>query len=799
MEFGISIEDGSSRLSSFASDSNNKSISLRDWQRRGLDYFFGEANGKALFESCTGSGKSLFAVEIIKKIWETNPKYKVLIVVPKNVIMETGWYKELYDAGISIKDIGIYYGNIKEYGKITITNMQNLDRIATDMFDVLVLDECFTGDTKISLMPEKYCEDNKKGHITESTIKYLVEHKSKKKIITFNTETKEFELKKIIDWIKIPIKRETITLTFNNGTSIKCTPEQEFYNGEEYIKACDINIGDNTIYFGKDNNLIHNNYIKQLMINSIVGDGCVGTNNKRGRLLFSCIHKSYMEFKKSFFEEFGNDRFVSKGINNGYKKGIIYSYRTNLCKDVREFYLKYKKEGIKFLLSQLDDFGLALWLYDDGSFNRKGNGGDLHTQGFSYEDNVKICEWFWSKGFDCRVGLSKTKVEGNLYQISMRKKGALMCNKIMKKYPIECFEYKFNHFNEKIDKFFEYKKEPVVDMKSLNNIFLNYKRSDKRPCFVKCTGKKTNLEKEYVYDLKVEDNHNFIANGMLVHNCHNYMTKRLIPYVKQKYKYKLGLSATIERSDNRHWDLMKIFDYNVFKYTAKEALTEGVLNAFNFTNIGVEIDPETYKTYEGITIELNALLKAGGGFNKIMRGSTGLKYKMLALMGKRKDLINNYIRKFEVVKLVIEKNKGKKTIVFNEYNSTTNKSKWFLLDLGIKSVIIHSGIPNDKREEGLRAFKEGKVNIILTSKVLDEGWNVPAVEVGIIAAGNSTSRQTVQRMGRILRKKDKDSELYQIYCKDTVEEDYANKRAELFKELSSNYTDQYYNLKGELV
>ena len=69
------------------------------------------------------------------------------------------------------------------------------------------------------------------------------------------------------------------------------------------------------------------------------------------------------------------------------------------------------------------------------------------------------------------------------------------------------------------------------------------------------------------------------------------------------------------------------------------------------------------------------------------------------------------------------------------------------------------------------------------------------MDVGIIMAGNSTQRQTVQRMGRVLRKKDKTSSLYQIYCRRTIEEEYAITRSKLFKDLCSSYNE--YNYDGE--
>ena len=108
---------------------------------------------------------------------------------------------------------------------------------------------------------------------------------------------------------------------------------------------------------------------------------------------------------------------------------------------------------------------------------------------------------------------------------------------------------------------------------------------------------------------------------------------------------------------------------------------------------------------------------------------------------------------------------------------------------------MHSGIEREKRVQDIIDFKNDKYNVLLTSKVLDEGWNLPKIDTAIIMAGDSTPRQTVQRMGRVLRKKKKRSTLYQIYCKDTIEEKYGNERARLFKELCTNYEQYSFNGK----
>ena len=281
--------------------------------------------------------------------------------------------------------------------------------------------------------------------------------------------------------------------------------------------------------------------------------------------------------------------------------------------------------------------------------------------------------------------------------------------------------------------------------------------------------------------------------GMVIFDeIHNYGTKRLLPYIQRHFDYKIGLSATMERMDAAHWQIIEAFDYNVFKYTPKQALHDEVLNPFDFINIAVEMDSDSYEKYLSITQELNTIFQIGGGFNRIMRSGSGLKYRMLSKMNERKDLVNNYTRKFDVVKMICEKHQEDKIIVFNEYNEQTNKSYWYLLDTGVRACIVHSGIEKDKREQNMIDFKNDKYNVMLTSKVLDEGYNLPKLDVAIIAAGNSTARQTIQRMGRVLRKKKKTSLLYQIYCKNTIEEEYAFERAKLFKDLCSNYEEHIY-------
>ena len=68
--------------------------------------------------------------------------------------------------------------------------------------------------------------------------------------------------------------------------------------------------------------------------------------------------------------------------------------------------------------------------------------------------------------------------------------------------------------------------------------------------------------------------------------------------------------------------------------------------------------------------------------------------------------------------------------------------------------IYHSQMSKDVRKSTLQAFREGHIRILVTCRCLDEGLDVPDADIGIIMSSSSVSRQRIQRLGRIIRKKE---------------------------------------------
>jgi len=282
-----------------------------------------------------------------------------------------------------------------------------------------------------------------------------------------------------------------------------------------------------------------------------------------------------------------------------------------------------------------------------------------------------------------------------------------------------------------------------------------------------------------------------IFDFVIADEVHNMGTKKLLEVLNFNFKYKLGLSATVERSDYAHWKIFQAFEFKIFNYSMKKALSDQVLNKFNFYDVIIDFNVDERKHYEEISMAMGSLMKAVGGYHNFMAmaGNHPNKLALMKLINQRKKMVWSHRSKLEVVANICKRfyTKGSKIIIFSQYNATTNALYFYLSSEKMKPVMVHSSLPDKERSEALREFKLGKTNIMLATKVLDEGYNLPKIDVGIILAGDSTKKQTVQRLGRVLRKKTKNSNLFQVYVRNTFESDVSEKRSEFFQELCEEY------------
>lgn len=215
---------------------------------------------------------------------------------------------------------------------------------------------------------------------------------------------------------------------------------------------------------------LNNNQI-QTLITGKFGDGCLYkcTNNKEFRYSTNCIHKDYIEFKKYLLGELITDRGIVEQENNGYKKGVIYKISTKSSILISDFV----ELSLEDTLNLMDDLGLALWVYDDGSLHKDKYFYNINTQKYSEEINRDLLVPFLKNKFDIKATptIERKKDGREFWYLRIGKwDGASIISEILSKYPVESYNYKLwsSETIQKWSKLQEQLKSANIDYKSLH-------------------------------------------------------------------------------------------------------------------------------------------------------------------------------------------------------------------------------------------------------------------------------------------------------------------------------------------
>jgi superfamily II DNA or RNA helicase len=102
------------------------------------------------------------------------------------------------------------------------------------------------------------------------------------------------------------------------------------------------------------------------------------------------------------------------------------------------------------------------------------------------------------------------------------------------------------------------------------------------------------------------------------------------------------------------------------------------------------------------------------------------------------------------VKLALA-HRDQRIIIFHERVESANRIVNLLIAGGQNAVAYHSHLSESHRRDNLRLFRRGTISVLVTCRALDEGANVPESNIAIVARSTSSTRQRIQRLGRVLR------------------------------------------------
>ena len=151
-------------------------------------------------------------------------------------------------------------------------------------------------------------------------------------------------------------------------------------------------------------------------------------------------------------------------------------------------------------------------------------------------------------------------------------------------------------------------------------------------------------------------------------------------------------------------------------------------------------------------------------------------------------------RKFEVAQEIINRYPQDKILVIGQYLEQ-------LADFAkrLNAPIITGKTPNAERDKIYGDFRNGKIHVLVVSKVANFAIDLPDASVAIQVSGTFGSRQEeAQRLGRILRPKERMSRFFTLITRGTVEEDFGSNRQKFLAEQGYSYRIIRYTTKDDL-
>lgn len=239
--------------------------------------------------------------------------------------------------------------------------------------------------------------------------------------------------------------------------------------------------------------------------------------------------------------------------------------------------------------------------------------------------------------------------------------------------------------------------------------------------------------------------------------------------------YRLGLSATPERTDGKHADLNLLIGKEVYRKTAEE-LAGSALAKHEIVQIKVKLSQLERERYKQLIEERNTFLKEAKislgslkGWQLFVQASARSTAGRRAMLAHReaKEIALGTDGKMRILSNLLAQHYPERTLIFTADNATVYRiSQEFLIP-----AITHQ-TPVKERHETLTRFRAGEYKALVASHVLNEGVDVPAASVAIILSGTGSAREYVQRLGRVLRKGDehKLALMYEVIAEDTSEE-----------------------------
>ena len=254
---------------------------------------------------------------------------------------------------------------------------------------------------------------------------------------------------------------------------------------------------------------------------------------------------------------------------------------------------------------------------------------------------------------------------------------------------------------------------------------------------------------------------------LMVDEAHNFGAPYLSCLLYDNYKYRLALSATLDRHNDEE-GTTKLYDFfgeKCIEYTLDRAIEEKKLTKYKYYPIVVTLTEEELEAYDNLSYEIGkCIMKDKNG--KIKLSSKGeklaLKRSRIIAGAKNKltmleEVIQPYIHDKHILVYCgatkgLEQNQDRSDVDSEDIRQIDAVTDLLGNKLGMEVSQFTSKESVEEREVLKREFSSGDtLKVLIAIKCLDEGVNIPKIKTAFILASTTNPKEYIQRRGRVLR------------------------------------------------
>ena len=272
----------------------------------------------------------------------------------------------------------------------------------------------------------------------------------------------------------------------------------------------------------------------------------------------------------------------------------------------------------------------------------------------------------------------------------------------------------------------------------------------------------------------------------------------LSPEYRKFFKYNmynklLCMTATPPEEDE-YRELLEKIAPAAYKITLDKCVQLGIVSPYNISCVPVTLTPDekvAYKKANNSFVQWKYQLGQFNAFESAQmimankNATAGDKQKAIMFyraIRMRKQIVDFAENKVNKFKEIYKNNTSKRILVFSGANDFTDK---LCNSIKPNAMSYHSKKTKKQKELALESFKNGSINVLCSTKALNQGFDVPDANMGIMCGITSKSLSMIQRVGRLIRfKEGKVGEIIILYVADSQEEKWLKNAVKNLKNIT---------------